>query len=118
MQSNDQSQEKKETKKSTKQVPEDPRTVRIKAHGVINTYVKYAQLQLQTHPHSVELIATGNAISKAITVTEILKRLDQTIQQQNTLTAVKPPNTCNQQSSDKVLSQLTLKLQSTKSQSQ
>lgn len=75
-----------ERAKSPGQTP--PNQVRITAAGKVPAYVDYAVKLLQQDKTTVEIVGLGNAINKAITVAEILKRKVPKLEQVTDLSSV------------------------------
>lgn len=74
--------------------PEDDRDIVVKPSGRIYNYIDYAtQVLARDTVDYVQFIAVGKAISKAVTLAEILKRKNSTLQQKCTLDSVEPSNT-------------------------
>ncbi|GJQ14493.1 hypothetical protein GpartN1_g6284.t1 [Galdieria partita] len=75
-----------ERAKSPGQTP--PNQIRITAAGKVPAYVDYAIKLLQEEKTTVEIVGLGNAINKAITVAEILKRKVPKLEQVTDLSSV------------------------------
>ncbi|PXF44900.1 hypothetical protein BWQ96_05390 [Gracilariopsis chorda] len=74
--------------------PEDDRDIVVKPSGRLYNYIEYATRVLARDTVDyVQFIAVGKAISKAVTLAEILKRNNTTLRQKCTLDSVEPSNT-------------------------
>lgn len=91
--------------------------VRITQSGSINAYVTYAQRQLQDPSvRRIQLHAQDKAISKAVTVAEILKRVHPGLHQHNLLAP--ETLTTNKSDSSRTVSSLSITLTDKPSTSQ
>lgn len=75
-------------------LPEDKRVIIVKSSGRLHDYINYACRQIADESiDHIKLIANGNAISKCVSLAEILKRKENTLNQTCSLDTADAENT-------------------------